>query len=74
MNKFSNPVIIHMKESARDLLTDLGLFYDEHDNELDVIVEDVPYTVTDGIYQDPDEQLCEHYNIDYNLVNCIEAM
>ena len=74
MNKLSNPVIIHMKESARDLLTDLGLFYDEHDNELDVIVEDVPYTVSNGFYQDPDEQLCEHYGIDYNLVNCIEAM
>ena len=74
MNKLSHPVIIHMKESARDLLTDLGLFYDEHDNELDVIVDDVPYTIENGIYQDPDEQLCEHYNIDYNLVNCIEAM
>ena len=79
MNKLSNPVIIHMKESARDLLTDLGLFYDEHDNELDVIVEDVEYK--DGnhpdqnnIWEDPDVQLCNHYGIDYDLVNCIEAM
>ena len=42
--------------------------------ELDVIVDDVPYEVHDGIYQDPDEQLCEHYHINYDLVNCIEAI
>ena len=33
----------------------------------------VPYEIIDGVYQDPDEQLCEFYEIDYNLVNCIEA-
>jgi len=43
-------------------------------DEIDVIVDDIPYEVVDGIYQDPDEQLCEHYGIDYNLVNCIEAV
>ena len=41
--------------------------------EVDLIVEDVPYEIIDGVYQDPDEQLCEFYEIDYNLVNCIEA-
>ena len=46
-------------------VTDLG--------EVDVYVDDVEYKVIDGYYQDPDEQLCEHYGIDYNLVNCIEA-
>ena len=44
----------------------------DHD-EVDLIVEDVPYEIRDGVYQDPDEQLCEFYGIDYNLVNCIEA-
>ena len=44
----------------------------DHD-EVDLIVEDVPYEIVDGVYQDPDEQLCEFYEIDYNLVNCIEA-
>ena len=78
MNKLSNPVIIHCKESARDLLTDLGLFYDEHNNELDVIVEDVEYLdgnhpSKNGIWEDPDIQLCEYYGINYNEVNCIEA-
>ena len=42
-------------------------------DEIDVIVDDVPYTHSDGIYQDPDEQLCEHYGIDYENVNCIEV-
>ena len=41
--------------------------------EVDLIVEDIPYEIVDGVYQDPDEQLCEFYGIDYNLVNCIEA-
>ena len=41
--------------------------------EVDLIVEDIPYEIIDGTYQDPDEQLCEFYEIDYNLVNCIEA-
>ena len=68
-----NKVLIHFKESAYQHLDILGLKYTQSNDELDVIVDDVPYTVTDGIYQDPDEQLCEHYGIDYNLVNCIEA-
>ena len=42
-------------------------------DEVDLIVEDVPYEIINGTYQDPDEQLCEFYGIDYNLVNCIEA-
>ena len=63
-----------MNEYAKNHLKDLGLKYQYNQGELDVIVDDVPYTVHDGIYQDPDEQLCEHYGIDYNLVNCIEAL
>ena len=47
-------------------VTDLG--------EVDVYVDDIEYKVIDGYYQDPDEQLCEHYGINYNLVNCIEAV
>ena len=69
-----NKVLIHLKESAQWTLKDLGLEYTQSDGELNVIVDDVPYTVTNGFYQDPDEQLCEHYGIDYNLVNCIEAI
>ena len=63
-----------MNPSSLNHLKDLGLKYIPNDGELDVIVDDVPYTVHDGIYQDPDEQLCEHYGINYDLVNCIEAV
>ena len=69
-----NDVVIHCKLDALTQLQSLGLNYQEHDGELDVIVDDVPYEVHGGFYQDPDEQLCEHYQISYNLVNCIEAI
>ena len=69
-----NKVLIHLKQNAKNHLKDLGFKYQELDGELNVIVDDVPYQVIDGYYQDPDEQLCEHYGIDYGLVNCIEAV
>ena len=67
-------VLIHFKQSYQQYLEDAGQFFTFGDGELDVIVDDVPYEVHDGIYQDPDEQLCEHYHINYDLVNCIEAI
>ena len=66
-------IIVHFKESALDHLDDLGFSYTPNNGEYDVIVDDIPYTIIDGYYQDPDKQLCEHYGIDYDLVNCIEA-
>ena len=71
----SKSVLIHYKRTLDNLnvLNSLGLFFTDTNEELDVIVDDVPYTHSDGYYQDPDEQLCEHYNIDYDLVNCIEV-
>ena len=67
-------VLIHFKDYATYHLDKLGLKYTESDGELDVIVDDVPYTHSEGFYQDPDEQLCEHYGIDYDQVNMIEAL
>ena len=67
-------VLIHFKESAKNHLEDLGLKYHPLHGELNVFVDDVPYEVHNGIYQDPDEQLCEHYKINYDLVNCIELV
>ena len=67
-----NNVIIHMKESALDHIKELGLYHVQSVNEIDVIVPDVEYVVENGYYQDPDEQLCEHYGINYDLVNMIE--
>ena len=70
------PIVIHFPNTVdvKNHLNDLGLEYNLIDNELDVVVEDVEYTHSDGIYQDPDEQLCEHYGINYDLVGCIEAV
>ena len=74
----STSVCIHMKPSAIDSITNLKLDWDYSKQfgteEIDVIVDDVPYEFMDGTYQDPDEQLCEHYGIDYDQVNCIEAL
>ena len=69
-----NKVLIHCKLDALTHLQSLGLNYQESDGEYDVIVNDIPYEIIDGYYQDPDEQLCEHYKINYDLVNCIELV
>ena len=73
-----NYVLIHCQPTLEDYLTEnniKGQFSDIHGmDEIDAIVDDIPYEVLDGTYQDPDEQLCEHYGIDYDQVNCIEAV
>ena len=78
MLMISTSVLIHCKPSI--LMTDVvnHPYINVQDNisstgEIDLYVDDVPYEIVDGTYQDPDEQLCEHYGIDYNQVNCIEA-
>ena len=72
----STSVCIHMKPSAIDSINNLKLDWDYSKQfgteEIDVYVDDVPYEIVDGTYQDPDVQLCEHYEIDYDLVNMIE--
>ena len=55
-----NQVVFHMKGT--------------NDTEYDIIKDDVPYTVINGIYEDPDVQLCNHYDINYDDVNCIELL
>ena len=73
MNK---KVLIHFKRTLSNLnyLIESEHFFTDNDDELDVIVDDVPYEIVNGYYQDPDEQLCEHYGFDYSQVNCIEAL
>ena len=74
----SKSVVIHCQPTLLPEIRELGLNWSFSDvygkNEIDVIVDDVPYTIVDGTYQDPDEQLCEHYGINYDEVNCIEAL
>ena len=67
-------VVIHCKESLFDWLVNSSLQFEYNCGEYDVVVDDVPYKQSGTIYQDPDEQLCEHYGIDYDQVNCIEAL
>ncbi len=68
-----NQVLIHFDKGAREHLNILGLKYQESDGELNAIVDDIPYEVVDGFYQDPDIQFCDKLGIDYDYVNCIEA-
>ena len=68
-----NNVLIHCHSSYLPQVKKLGLSYTNSNGEIDVIVKDIPYEVENDYYQDPDEQLCEHYGIDYTFVNCIEA-
>ena len=70
----STSVCIHFpyRGDVKNYLENKGFKYTINDDELDVYVDDVPYEIVDGTYQDPDEQLCEHYGLDYDLVNCIE--
>ena len=65
-------VVIHCKESLFDWLVNSSLQFEYNCGEYDVVVDDVPYKQSGTIYQDPDEQFCEHYGIDYDQVNCIE--
>ena len=79
----SKLVLIHCKPEMEDFLKENNFDYtitNDHDYpEIDVFVPDVEYK--DGnhpdqnnIWEDPDIQLCNHYGIDYDLVNCIEAL
>tara|TARA_R100000329_G_C7429984_1_gene151141 strand:+ start:245 stop:430 length:186 start_codon:yes stop_codon:yes gene_type:complete len=58
-----------MKETARDIITELGYSFKEVDNELDVYLPDVDF---DSLTEDPDVLLCEHYSLPWDEVNCIE--
>jgi len=70
-----NQVLIHCQPSLTQDLQSLGLEFNFSKEfgaeELDVIVNDVEF---DSLTEDPDVLLCEHYGIDYDQVNCIEAL
>jgi len=72
-----NYVLIHCQPSLLDFVKENNMKWTyspiHGNNEVDIVVDDIPYELLDGTYQDPDEQLCEHYGIDYNQVNMIEA-
>ena len=64
-------VLIHFKPSYENILIKKGISYQVVDNELDVILPDVE---TNSLTEDPDVLFCEHYDLDYDQVNCIEAV
>ena len=67
-------VLIHCKPEYLSQIKELGLYYTHSQNdEIDVIVPDIDYDPNNYIV-DPDEQLCEHYGIDYDFVNDIELI
>ena len=69
-----NQVLIHCKPEYLPDVKRLGLSYIHSKNdEIDVTVSDVDYDLNHYVV-DPDEQLCEVYGINYNYVNCIEAV
>ena len=73
----SNCILIHFPKTVDVInhLNDLGLKYTETKDEYDVIVDDAPGDIVEeGYYQDPDLEICDHYGINYGLVNCIEAV
>ena len=68
-----NKVLIHLKPEYLQDVKRLGLNYIHSKNdEIDVTVSDVDYDPNHYLV-DPDEQLCDYYDIDYDFVNCIEA-
>ena len=71
-------VCIHCQPQLLDEIKELALKWSyspiHGKDEIDVVVDDIPYEILDGTYQDPDVQLCEHYGINYDLVNCVEAV
>ena len=52
-------ILIHFPQTQDVInhLNDLGLKYKETVDEYDVIVDDVPYEMFDGTYQEPIEEL-----------------
>ena len=68
-------VIVHCKPEYLDEIKhlDLGWSYSKRFGlgEIDVRLPDIDYDPNHYI-ADPDEQLCDHYEIDYDMVNCVE--
>ena len=59
--------IICKPEAIDDIKSSgLGYSYQQESNTIEVLVE--------NNYDLNDEQLCTHYDLDYNLINCIQPL
>jgi len=68
-----NKVIFHLDTSYLDSINELGYDYTIKDNEIDVTLPHIKYNSNHSLI-DPNEQLCDHYFIDYDYVNLIEVV
>ena len=70
-------VLIHCQPSMLQTIKELGLTWRyspvHNEEEIDVIAPDIAYNSSHFIV-DPDEQYCYLLGINYDEVNCIEAM
>ena len=72
-------IVVHLQEDYLDSIKELGYDYIiQSNNEIDVFLEDVEYLdgnhpSKNGIWEDPDIQFCDHYQIDNDFVICIEV-
>ena len=56
--------LIHFNESYQEYLEDIEQFFTFGDGELDVIVDNIPSL--------NEEELCDHYDLDYDEVLSID--
>ncbi len=73
----STSVVIHFPDTldVRQHLNELGFkpqVNNKDDSILDLFVDDIPYELVDGTYQEPNVQLCEFYGINFDLIEGIE--
>ena len=61
----TNQIVIHCQPSLSNLIEELQLDYINQVDEIDVIVNDIDEL--------DDDELCRHYGLDYDQVNCIEV-
>jgi hypothetical protein len=61
----SRSILIHCQPSLSNLIEELQLDYINQVDEIDVIVNDIDEL--------DDDELCRHYGLDYDQVNCIEV-
>jgi len=66
----TNHVILHCNPSVLNYVKETNLNWwdsSDHDvNEIDIFVNNIPSL--------DDEELCKHYGLDYDQVNCIELI
>ena len=78
-----NQIVIHchptLLETIKNLGYDWSFSQQFKEREIDVFVDNIEYKDgnhpdMNGYWEDPDIQLCNHYGIDYDQVNCLESL